>query len=205
MPRFPTSEAQIVALADRMFKGYQRHPMDFPHVAFVFLIIASGKYRQARQKQIEARATERRAATDRRHKLHTLVRIMKECLKKACVDVADDPKKMSLLGYAVTDGTRSLEPPNCPRNLTAVCQENNKVKMHWDKPVKGGSLDNYLIERRAASEEMYGPVIWQLVETIYDTQIELTDQPTSVTLEYRVVAANKSGKSNPSNVITVRL
>lgn len=200
---FPTKQAEISVLANQMVKGYQRHFTDFPHVNFVWLMIAHAQYRGALNQQIETRASVKRATADRRQKLQVLVRTMKQCLKKSQVDTKNDPKKMALIGFGPQRNETPTSPPNCPRNLRAVTQSPDQVKLRWDKPETGGPVENYLIESRKRLNGTFGP--WQLSETSYDPEITLPNQPTGVRLEFRVVSSSKAGKSLPSNVVAVVL
>ncbi len=201
MPCFPTREAQIDDLAVRMIRGYQSHATDFPHVTFLNLALDYGKYRQARLTQVETFATVRSAVTVHRQKLKILVMTMKGCLKKARVDVADDPHKLAWIGYGPKATASTVQPAGCPRNLRGTADiENQTIGLSWQNPKTGGSVGHYIIQRRfinaPASE-------WGLVASTCETWINLTEQPQGVPLEYRILAGNKAGISLPGNEIRI--
>lgn len=206
MPIFPTKENEIYALSARMLNGFQEHPVDFPSAKRWFLLLARLRYHTERRARVSTVSSLRLATKDKNEKLRQLKSVMKECLKKSQVDCYDDPKKLALIGWAATNGARSLEPPNCPRNLRTTGQANGTVKLSWDKPENGstgGYVRNYLIQRRQRGPN--GFTCWKLIETAYSPQIKLSKQPQAVTLEYRVLCSNKAGKSLPSNVVEVVL
>jgi hypothetical protein len=64
---------------------------------------------------------------------------------------------------------------------------------------------NYIIERRQQAQTGgdFGP--WSLVNTTYNCEINLADQPVNARLEYRAKAANAAGESLPSNSVSVVL
>ncbi|MFA5239090.1 MAG: fibronectin type III domain-containing protein [Phycisphaerae bacterium] len=65
-------------------------------------------------------------------------------------------------------------------------------------------MRNYIIERRDQQQDgSFGA--WTLVQTTYNCEINLTEQPVETRVEYRVKASNAAGESMPSNSVSVVL
>nr|VFJ98748.1 MAG: Fibronectin type III domain [Candidatus Kentron sp. H]VFJ98753.1 MAG: Fibronectin type III domain [Candidatus Kentron sp. H]VFK04306.1 MAG: Fibronectin type III domain [Candidatus Kentron sp. H] len=86
------------------------------------------------------------------------------------------------------------------RSLSAPEQGENWIRLARKKPVDGGKVANYRIERREA-----GGGAWTLVETVIENEATLRDQERGKSLEYRLVATNKAGFGQASNIVTAVL
>ncbi len=96
--------------------------------------------------------------------------------------------------------------PGQARLLEAPKQGAARVYLDWKAPVDGSKPAAYKIMRRLsacghaqAGERPEGP--WLNVGTAIETEITLADQPERVEIEYRVIAINKAGESEPSNTV----
>ena len=148
--KFPNREEEIYALSNRMFSGFQKHSVDFPHVMLGFLVVGRWRYRTARRDRVSAVSRLRLATKDKDEKLKQLKRIMKDCLRKSQVDTKGDPKKLNLIGWGPKTDPSPIIPPNQPANLTPVTEGAGTVTLKWDKPSNGstgGYVRNYLIQR----------------------------------------------------------
>lgn len=206
MPIFPTKENEIYALSARMLKGFQEHPADFPHINSGFFWTRRWQYRIRRRVHLNAVSRLRLATKDKNEKLKQLKSVMKDCLKKSRVDCHNDPKKLALIGWATDKQPSIMPPPGQPLNLRAISQARGTVTLKWDKSSNGsadGYVRNYLIQCREHKSDVAAR--WKLIDTVYDTQVSLTNQPCGVTLEYRVMASNAAGDSMQSNTVTVVL
>ena len=70
----------------------------------------------------------------------------------------------------------------------------------WKKSKDGGKAAFYRVERREASGGE-----WAMVGTALETEITLNNQERGREWEYRVIAVNKAGESEPSNIVTAVL
>lgn len=205
MPIFPNREAEVVALAETMISGYTAHPTDFPSVTVADLQTALTSYQADKNSQEDAKAQAKIATEAKSDKLDELVELMKNDLKVSEVDVADDPEKLSQIGWGPRQQPQPVEPPGQPDNFVPTVEGPGDVWFKWDSPVSGGLVRNYIIERRVepSGGGDFGP--WEVVETSLGTEKHLLEQPRGVQMEYRVKAANISGESLPSNTAAVVL
>ena len=72
--------------------------------------------------------------------------------------------------------------------------------MDWKAPVEGGAVSAYKVMRR---ERPAGP--WEEIATAVISEATIVEQPRSKELEYRIIAVNKAGESEPSNTAMVVL
>lgn len=70
------------------------------------------------------------------------------------------------------------------------------IALGWRKPVDGGRVATYRIQRRRA-----GKGGWEDVATSIATQVELERQERGVEYEYRVLAVNQAGVGPPSATV----
>ena len=102
MPTFPTRESEVVVLAETMIAGYTAHPADFPSIdasAVSNLSSTLSNYQTDRNGQEDARAQAKIATVAKTGTLDTLTELMKNDLKLSEVDVADDPTKLTQIGW----------------------------------------------------------------------------------------------------------
>jgi len=81
-----------------------------------------------------------------------------------------------------------------------------KLWLAWEKPASGsgGDVWNYIVERcEKLPDGNFGP--WILVQTTYNNEAHVIEQPSNARLIYRVKASNAGGLSAPSNTIMVVL
>ena len=148
---------------------------------------------------------EAQVATEQKDaKLTVLTEKMKAELKKSQVDVTNDQQKLALIGWGPKPPPQPADPAGQPSNLRAVTQGQGALSLAWERPSDGGPVRNYIIERRQQSA---GGEIgeWFVVSTSLSHEINLSEQPRGVQLEYSVRAVNTGGESNPSNTEMVVL
>jgi len=193
-----------MALADTMKAGYTAHFYDFPSVVKPALNHAINACKTARDARSEAAAAAQLATESKDNALQSLLSLMKSCLKKSQVDVANDPQKLSLIGWGPKLSPQPADAAGQPCNLRAVTQGQGTLLLAWERPSGGGPVRNYIIERRQQSA---GGEIgeWFVVSTSLSHEINLTEQPRGIQLEYRIKAVNTGGESPPSNTISAVL
>jgi hypothetical protein len=131
---------------------------------------------------------------------------MKNDLKLSEVDVTDDPEKLTEIGWGPKADPQPIIAPGSPTELHPIAEGQGTIWLAWTKPAadSGGPVRNYIIERRQQAQGgEFGA--WSLVSTTYNCEINLTDQPVTVRVEYRVKASNAAGESMPSNSVSVVL
>ncbi len=211
MPNFPKIETEVAALADLMIAGYTAHPADFPSieplVELVALQAALDGYQADKQSQADAKAQAQIATETKSDALGTLEEIMRNDLKLSEVDVAAEPEKLTLIGWGPRQQPQPIEAPGQPTNLHPEAEGPGNIWLKWDSPETGtgGTVRNYIIERREqpVGGGEFGP--WSIEGTSLNNEINLLDQTRGIQMEYRVKAANVGGESMPSNTAAVVL
>ena len=200
---FPTTEPDIMALSQKMLDGYFWHAADFPKVKRMNLLAQNGQYTVARKKHKEANAALRIASKAADKGLQELKQVMKNCLQKSEVDVANNPEKLTEIGWGVRTTPQAAQLPAQPTDLQIVSKDDHIIKLKWDRPDDNQPVRNYCIERRQQNGD--GISDWTIFCISYQTQAKLTRQPLGIRLEYRVRAANNAGTGPFSNTVSVVL
>ena len=202
MARFPKAEAEIAALAQAMVSGLTANAAVYPAppVAQVGLTTLFSAYTTSKNAAIAAQAAAEDATTTKDEALDDLVDAMKSNIRYAENTVDFDDDKLKLIGWAGKKAKTPLAPPGQARLLEAPKQGEGWVFLDWKAPVDGGAVSAYKVMRR---ERPAGP--WEEVATAVISEATLVEQPRGKELEYRIVAVNKAGESEPSNTAMVVL
>ncbi len=203
---FPTTEPEIVALCDRMTHGYYWHVADFPHVPNMVrlrLLTRWRNHRFAQRDMVQAFAALRIATKAKNSSLQELKKVMKSCLQRSEVDVASNPEKLKLIGWAPKANPNPAQLPAQPTDLQITANENRIITLKWVRPDDNQRVRNYCIERRQQNGDRFSD--WTIVHISYRTQATLNNQPTGVQLEYRIRAANNAGTGPASNTVAIVL
>ena len=198
MAQFPITEPEIISLAQAIITGLRAHPDEFsaPPVNPDDLQQQLNDVLTSRDEvtTLQARLSEASART--RKYLERLIASMKMILKYA--EQSTPKEKWSLLNWAGRAEPVALQVPGQPRNLECLRRGDDSIQLDWKAPKDGGKVGVYRIQRRIMPDGE-----WTLVDTVFGTEIILTNQPKGKTLEFRVIAANKEGMSIASNVVEV--
>ncbi|MBL7107649.1 MAG: fibronectin type III domain-containing protein [Phycisphaerae bacterium] len=202
MPTFPKTEVEVVALAQSMVNGYTTYPADFPSIdpltQLADLQGALTAYNSDKQAQDDASSQAKQATATKVTKLDDLVELMKNDLKLSEVDCAADPVKLSEIGWGTKSAPQPAQAPGQPLDLHPVAEGPGNIWLSWDKPLSGGSVRTYIVQRR---EQPAGGEFgdWLIAGTSLNNEVNLLDQQRGVQFEYRVIAENTAGQSTPSN------
>jgi hypothetical protein len=217
MPIFPNSEREAVALCAKVVDGLRKRPQDFPQASesFEALRVAYEAYREAKTEQRRLRRDYNDATERKNDALSALVPLMKQALRLAESDAEDRPEALRGLGWAPPRprGRPRKEPeqrPGSPVDLVAepgIGAAFSGARLKWRPAPEGGEPSHYEIERRIEGGA------WELAGTLprppapgpLKIKMFLDQQPLGVEMEYRVVAANWAGRSDPSNEATIFL
>jgi len=202
MPRFPKKEAEIVALAERLWRGLLDNNSTYPNppVHPMLIRIKSMIYSARRDNFIAKQAAAEEATTAKDEVLEELVGAMKTDIRYAVNTVHFDDDKLKLIGWAGKKAATPLAPPGQARLLEAPKQGKGWVFLDWKAPAKGGRPNAYKVQRRLRDGGS-----WQNVATAILAEATLVAQPEKTELEYRVVGINKAGQGQPSNTVGVVL
>lgn len=202
MPRFPKKEADIVALAERLWRGLGSNRPVYPQPPThpLFLRFKMLIYKNRRGVAIAAQATSETAIAIKNEALSDLTEALKSNIRYAENTVDYDDDKLKLIGWAGKKTATVLTPPGQVRLLEAPKQGAGWVFLDWKAPVDGGKPAAYKVERRLRDSGG-----WQDVATAILTEATLVEQPEKQELEYRIIAVNKSGQGKPSNTVSIVL
>jgi len=199
MARFPKSEAEVAVLAQRIIHGLTANPEDFPTPPVVpdELQTALAEYIAARDAAATSAAAAAQGTAAKDEALQVLTDQMKADLRYAENTHNYDHGKLRLLGWGGRSERTSLQVPGQVRTLEVVKEGEGWVLLDWKEPGEGGQVAAYKVQYRRREE---GP--WRDVGMGVDSQILLNGQERGVELEYRVIAVNKAGEGEPSNIVT---
>ena len=202
MARFPKQEAEIRALAQRVVAGLTNNPGLFPSppVSPAALQAALDAFIARGEEAVAARALAEQATAAKRASLEELKAAMRAVLRYAEGAVNRSDPELSLLGWGAKAPGASLAVPGQVRNLVITEQGETGLTLEWEKPVDGGTVATYKIERRVGPDGA-----WGIVSIAMKRHAVLTDQSRGKDLEYRVIAVNKTGEGPPSNTVAAVL
>ena len=202
MARFPIAEADVAALALAMTSGFAGNVAVYPAppVSVGDLGAAFGAYMTAKNAAIAAQAAAEAATTAKDEAFDDLVDAMKTDIRYAENTVDFDDDQLKLIGWAGRKARTPLAVPGQPRLLEAPRQGAGWVFLDWKAPADGGAPAAYKVMQRQRPE---GP--WSETATAVITEATLVEQPRGAELEYRIIAVNKTGDSEPSNMAMVVL
>jgi hypothetical protein len=202
MARFPKKEAEIAALARRIISGLGTAAEDFPNppVPPEELQLALDEYEKHKDEALLADGAARETFAVKDESLEALVDLMKADLRYAENAARHDTERLRQLGWAGRKESASLIPPGQPRSLGVAAEGPGWVVLDWKSPVEGGTVQAYRIQRSEGDVEE-----WQDVAMSVETEGLVSGQKRNVKFVYRVLAVNKSGVGEPSNIVTVVL
>ncbi len=204
--KFPIKENDITALAEQMIAGLTEHASDFPSVTVADLQAILTGYKEGKQLQEDTKGQLRIATVAKSEDLDELITQMKNDLKKAEVDSTTTPQNLYEIGWGPRNEPTPIQSPQAPTNLHPVSESTGEIWLSWDKPETDTNrpVRNYLVERAEMQQDnSFGP--WTLVETVYNNEVHLLEQPSNLRMLFRVKAANAAGMSVPSNTVLVVL
>lgn len=202
MPRFPTREAEVAALAGTMVYGLTEFADDFPScpVSVEALQESLNRFTRAKDAAATAQASAAAAFAEKEESMEGLTENMKDILRYAETAARHDEAKLKNIGWSGRKEPGTLQLPGAPRTLEVKREGRGWIYLDWKSPGDGGAVAAYRVVRRALGE-----VEWQEVGLCFESMTVLTDQPQGIELEYQVIAINKAGESLPSNLITAAL
>ena len=197
MPRFPLKEVEILQLARKMIEGFKNHPEDFsaPYVSLDQMEreLADAEAGMVRRQEMEAQARDVTADTKRR--FTTLKKTMTVNLRYAEIQTRKDPRALHAIGWGPRRSKQPLRAPGEVRDLQIVEEWETAILLRWKKPVDGGRVTSYRIQRRRPRGA------WKDVGMSVDPEATLENQERGVEYEYRVLALNKAGHGSPSRTV----
>jgi hypothetical protein len=201
MAQFPKTDAELLALAQAVLRGFRAHPDVFPNPP-VNLDAYDGKIGaygdtshelHTHQAQVTQLTAKREGLSD------DISDATRTLLRYAEIIVTDD-SQLGLVGWAGRAARTPLQAPGQARQLAITKQGADWLTLTWQSPSDGGKAGSYVVQYR---DNPGGA--WLNAGTTADTQLTLAAQPRGKPLEYRVYALNKAGNGLESNVVAVTL
>jgi len=198
MAKFPRKESDIVALAVSMVTGFADHTDVYPSppVNPTELGALISDYNNKKEAAAAAEVAARQATTEKDHALEALIDKMEIDLHYAEDTVGNNSPQLQLIGWNGRKPRTPLTPPGQTRLLEVLHQGPGWLTMDWKKPVDGGKVAAYNIQRRQRPEGD-----WIQISMAVGTEITLHDQGRGTEWEYRVIAVNKAGEGPASNTV----
>jgi hypothetical protein len=202
MAQFPKSEGEILILAQNVVAGLTANPTTYPAppVTAIELGAVLDSFVTLQNDVVAAKAAFSQAVTTKNAGLEELTDAIKAILRYAENTVDFDDDLLKLLGWAGRKAGVALEAPGQCRNLEAAQQGDGWVALDWKRPVEGGAVHSYKIERR---ERPVGEYVQ--VDSAYESEAILINQERGKEWEYRVIGGNTAGDGPPSNTVPVVL
>ena len=173
MARFPSKEAEVLALSQEMASGLAANVAIYPSPPVSLMDLASSvsAYVSAKNAAIAALAAAEQATTTKDEALQALTDDMKADLRYAENTVDFDDDKLKLIGWGGRKAKTSLEAPGQARTLEAPRQGEGWIFLDWKAPTDGGKVAAYKIQRR---ERPSGP--WTDAGMAIESEITLSAQ-----------------------------
>jgi hypothetical protein len=203
MPRFPISDAELIALAEEMVAGLPENEFfPSPPVSSSDLRNRLDAFKALINRQVATRAAAEQATDEKAVGRELLAADVKADIRYAEYAVAGDDAKLKTIGWGGRMPRTPINAPGQPLNFQMVRTGPGEAKATWERPNEGGAPACYLIERRTSGDD---GISWVNAGTVVDIEATLTDQERGKELEFCVVALNRAGESLPSNSVTVML
>ena len=206
MAAFPKVEVSIKTLATTVLEGCREHADVFSNIDTTALENAIIKYDSASYDKQEAAARAKITTKRKNQALDELIELLREDLKLAEVDTADNPKELSYIGWSAGLEKSKIQPPLSPSGLVAIFDGTGYLSMKWDKSKYDTRrpVYNYIIQRRdLLGTGEFGD--WFMVDMVYKNNARILGQPSDLKMEYRIIATNPAGQSPASNSVCVVL
>jgi hypothetical protein len=202
MARFPQGEPEIAALARRVISGLGTATEDFPNppVPPDELQVVLDEYEKAKDEALVADGESREMFALKDEAIERLTDAMRADIRYAENTARHDPERLRRLGWGGRKDRTSLVPPGQPRSLSVASEGPGWLVLDWKPPVEGGSVQAYRIQCSEGDVEQ-----WADVGSAVETEGLISNQKRNTKFVYRVLAVNKSGLGEPSNIVTAVL
>ena len=198
-----SKESELLALVSKMITGYTKNKRDYPRADAKRLKAEVADLLSADDALAAAKKEHLRAGKDKKQKLETLRKSVREHIKDSKFDTGDDPEKLRAIGVDTAPKRASNKPPAAPRLLEIADQKPKLVHLKWKLAVRqtGSPALGYIVRRRELKD---GNITeWCPHATVFTNEAKLEGEGKGHAYEYLVVATNRAGESDPSNTVAV--
>jgi len=202
MVTFPDTETNIAALAEQMIDDFNAHSQVYstPVIPIPELEDSLDRYKYAQTRVMTAQAQAQQAIADKQQALKDLMDKMKSNLRYAESVTRRSEDKLKLLSWGRLFPKTPLEVPGIILDLEISRTEPGTAVFHWRKPINGGKVSAYKVQRFEEDQE-----IWTTVAIETHAEALLLYQQVGKPLSYRVMAINSAGEGTPSNTVDIVL
>jgi predicted DNA-binding ArsR family transcriptional regulator len=201
MPRFPKAEAEIVALAHAMRAGFLNNPhFPAPPVPVEALDALIQSVAEANKDVQDAEAALKKTYAAKERAVTQLTQAVRSDLWYGKAVARNNAARLKQIGWNTRAPATQMQVPGNCGPLQGVRQGEGMIMLRWTRPKQGGKPEGYHIERRLRDGGA-----WEATNIAFSTTFVLTNQPSAVELEYRVIAGNQAGDGTPSNIVVAVL
>lgn len=205
MPTFPSKPAEIQTLLKTIAAGFKAHPEIYssPPYSPDEIEAEANNYGLKHARCVELQAQADAAKAEERAAFESMKIKGKGSIAYA-IHATHDESELNFVGWSNRSAPTPTPPPGPPTSLDSPRHGNGTVYLTWDAPSQGGRVQAYKIQQRELHSDSADSE-WVLCEMAMTTEATLSNQPKSLVLEYRVIAANVQGESSPSNVVSLTM
>jgi hypothetical protein len=191
-----------------MIAGFDTYGASFPSVTAALktdLGSAKASADGSRLDQEAKKATAKVATVAKDGCLDILIDRMKNALTLAQLDCNDNPALLSYIGWG-PDMVPVSEPhaPVAPTALKITAEGPGDIWFSWEHE-NYRNVKHWLIQRRQQLAPGSDWGAWSFAASTLTNEAHLVDQPVGTKLEYRVIAENSTGQSDPGNTVAAVL
>lgn len=198
MPRFPTKEMDIIALAQLVANGIKANPTDFPNAPATptsIETLLTGYFDKAEEVQL-AKAAETEKIQEKSDILQDIIAETKADIGYAELVAKGDNAMLEKIGWGTRAAPTALQPPGQCRFLEIIGQGDGWVQIDWKEPIGGGRVAAYKVQRSQNGTSFTDTA------TAMESEALLVNQPAGKYI-FQVVAVNKAGTGLASNTISI--
>jgi hypothetical protein len=200
--RFPNTEGEIGKLAQYMISGLRTEQELYPSPPVPPDELQAGfdTYLAAREAAKKSSGVAARLYTAKDEVLDELVADMKTVIRYAENTTYYNDDELTTIGWGGRASKNTLQVPGQVGSLMAPREGPGWILLEWKTPQDGGKVSAYKLQRRQHVEEA-----WEEAGMSVEPQALLSGQERGVALVYHVIAVNKAGEGEPSNIVTTVL
>ena len=200
--RFPNTEGEIGKLARFMINGLrtEQELYSAPPVPPDDLQARFDTYVTAREAAQKASGVAAQFYTEKDEALEELVGDMKTVIRYAENTTDFNDSELKKIGWGGRASKGTLDQPGQVRSLSAPREGPGWILLEWKPPTDSGKVSAYRIQSRHHVAEA-----WEEAGMSVEPQALLSGQERGVALVYHVIAVNKAGEGEPSNIVTTVL
>jgi hypothetical protein len=203
MPKFPQTDSELRALAQKVIAGLKENQFfPSPPVSSSDLQNRLDEFDSLSDTQVANYAIAEQSTDSKAVGRDSLAAELKANLRYAEYAAAGDDAKLSMLGWGTRPPQTPITVPGQPLKLQIVRSGPGEAKATWGRPIEGGPAACYIIKMRVSGGEGGS---WISVGTFFGVKATLINLERGKELEFCGVALNKAGESLPSNSVTVVL